>query len=69
MRRLALIAAASIAFIAIPEPISAEEKYEIDWKCMEICMMTGGDRDCCEDKCWKNSGRRRKKRLGNKLRC
>jgi len=69
MRRLAFLAAASLAFIAISEPISAEENYGDARVCMDFCMWNGGDRDCCKDKCLKDKVRRKKQRLGNKLRC
>ena len=50
MRRLAFLAAASLAFIAIPEPISANDRdYQ---ECIDKCSLyVGGRRIKCEKKC------------------
>ena len=64
MRRLAFLTAASLAFIAIPEPISANDRdYQ---ECIDKCSGPMRIRITCEKKCknilpnGKNGGKHRK---------
>ena len=54
MRRLAFIAAASIAFIAIPEPVSAANERECQ-KCVNPCSRVK-DRIKCRQICYEKYG-------------